>query len=111
MDFQRYIFAEMTQFITLDRCGVPNHPIEAAQDWRSVLFDNIAPFGCTGVINNSTPSHSTVFGVPVTHHNNLSVTAAAAGGILGFILEVVRSGSGVAHVEVVGMSSGIFKYP
>ena len=31
MNFQRYVFAEMTQFVSLQRCGVKNHPVVALQ--------------------------------------------------------------------------------
>ena len=94
----------ISQFINLTRCGVPHHPVLAAQmgdQYCLTILHHLSLSEYTDIRNHLSKEFAGVLG---TRNNDWS----QATGPLGFLLVVFGSGSGQAHGDVVPVNAGIF---
>ena len=106
--FHRFIFREISQFITLRQSGLKHHPFvsRATGDaYCLTTFHHLSIDEYTHIIEHLTNEFS---GNPGTGHNDWSHAVPAP---LGRLIKVIRAGVGDAHAEVEDMAVGIFKYP
>ena len=106
--FHRFVFREISKFITLQRSGLKNHPFmcQATGDaYCLTTFHHLSIHEYTNITDHLTEVFS---GLPGMGHNNWSHAVAAP---LGCLIKVIGAGVGIAHAETEHMAIGIFKYP
>ena len=95
--FKEFVFKETSQFIKLDECGVPLHPVAAQRMGRKyshVVLHHLSVDQFSKITGHLTQLLSGVIG---THHNTWSQAAGCP--CLGHLLQVQGSGFGHAHAE------------
>ena len=95
----------MQQFIWLNKCGVPHHPVVANNTGNQhcqVVLHHLHVNDASDLVLHLEREFS---GLAGTRHNDWSQNV----GPLGCIIKVCGSGAGVAHAEIVHMDAGIFK--